>query len=75
MVEKLENAFNKIVKINIDTRLWIGQVAVRIQSSKPLKLEPYKKYPYKECLLLSFLGKVILMFEGISKHVRHREHI
>lgn len=42
MVEKLENASSKIVKIKIDTALWIGQVAVRIQSSKSLNLEPYK---------------------------------
>lgn len=44
MVEKLENASSKIVKIKIDTdtTLWIGQVAVRIQSSKSLNLEPYK---------------------------------
>ena len=41
-MEKLENASNKIVKIKIDTTLWIGQVAVRIQSSKPLNIEPYQ---------------------------------
>lgn len=46
MMEKLENASYKIVKIKIDTTLWIGQVAVplnlEVQSSKPLNLEPYK---------------------------------
>lgn len=34
MVEKLGNASNKIVKIKIDITLWIGQVAIRIQSSE-----------------------------------------